>query len=135
MKIIWRKRALADLDAALDYIAKDSASRARSTRERILDSLALLEQWPDAGRVGRRADRSTNAVFDHLPSRGCEARHIAYLAYESESLTSNPEPRLLQAALFGVSRMWRVLLRVALWKFASFGSAHPVAHGVGGVGR
>jgi toxin ParE1/3/4 len=53
-EVIWRARALADLEAALAYIAKDSSSGAQSTRERILDSVALLEQWPDAGRVGRR---------------------------------------------------------------------------------
>lgn len=56
MKVIWRERALADLDAALAYVAKDSPSAAQSMRERIVDSVALLEQWPDAGRIGRRAD-------------------------------------------------------------------------------
>jgi toxin ParE1/3/4 len=56
MKVIWRKRALTDLAAALAYIAKDSSLGAQSTRKRILDSVMLLEQWPDAGRVGRRAD-------------------------------------------------------------------------------
>jgi len=55
MKVVWRARALADLDAAIAYISKESQSGARSTRERILQSVALLEQWPDAGRVGRRA--------------------------------------------------------------------------------
>jgi plasmid stabilization system protein ParE len=55
MKVIWRERALADLDAALAYTAKESPSGARSTRERILGSVTLLEQWRDAGRVGRRA--------------------------------------------------------------------------------
>lgn len=56
MRIIWRKRARADLDSALAYIAKDSPSGAQLTRERILASITLLEQWPDAGRAGRRVD-------------------------------------------------------------------------------
>jgi toxin ParE1/3/4 len=56
MKVIWRERGRADLDAVVSYIANESPAGARSTRERILRSVELLEQWPDAGRSGRRAD-------------------------------------------------------------------------------
>lgn len=56
MKAVWRARARADLDAAIAYLSNESISGARSTREGILRSVALLEQWPDAGRAGRRAD-------------------------------------------------------------------------------
>lgn len=56
MKVVWRARARADLDSAISYIAKDNPGTAQSVRDRILQSAALLEQWADVGRRGRRAD-------------------------------------------------------------------------------
>lgn len=76
MKVIWRRRAREELDAAVAYISKESPAGARRVRERILSAVALLEMWPELGRVGKAGLRELVAakpkyvvLYRHSPGR------------------------------------------------------------------
>ena len=47
--IIWAPRAFADLEALLDYIARDEPATARRFGQRVLDRIESLADFPDAG--------------------------------------------------------------------------------------
>lgn len=53
MKLIWTKQAIADLNAAYDYVAEASPESAGIIIERIEKSLDSLQQFPEMGRLGR----------------------------------------------------------------------------------
>ena len=53
MKISWSKRAIEHLFALRNYIAQDSPGSAEQVQGRILESVELLDQFPNAGRPGR----------------------------------------------------------------------------------
>ena len=59
MKIAWTKRAIADLNAAYDYVAEAAPDAAEVIIERIEKSLESLRQFPEMGRPGRVKDLST----------------------------------------------------------------------------
>jgi addiction module RelE/StbE family toxin len=56
MKLVWTKQAIADLNAAYDYIAETSPDVAEVIIERIEKSLESLRQFPEMGRPGRVKD-------------------------------------------------------------------------------
>jgi addiction module toxin, RelE/StbE family len=56
MKIAWTKRAIADLNAAYDYVAEAAPDAAEVIIERIEKSLESLRQFPEMGRPGRVKD-------------------------------------------------------------------------------
>ena len=49
-KIIWTKPAVSDLQAIVDYIAKDSKNYAHAFAEKILESVGNLSSFPLIGR-------------------------------------------------------------------------------------
>lgn len=53
MKLVWTKQAIADLNAAYDYIAETDPDAAEGVIERIEKSLESLRQFPEMGRPGR----------------------------------------------------------------------------------
>jgi toxin ParE1/3/4 len=50
-KIRWSKKAVSKLDEICSYIAIDSPYYASITAKKILDSIELLEQFPNLGRI------------------------------------------------------------------------------------
>ena len=56
MKLVWTKQAIADLNAAYDYVAETSPDAARAIIERIEKSLESMRQFPEMGRPGRVKD-------------------------------------------------------------------------------
>lgn len=53
MRIRWTRRALANLDAAVGYVAADSPGAAKKVAQKIWDSVQLLTAQPRLGRPGR----------------------------------------------------------------------------------
>ena len=54
MKIVWRARAEADLNALVTYIANESPSGAKRVHDQIIYSVSFLADWPDFGKPGRK---------------------------------------------------------------------------------
>jgi toxin ParE1/3/4 len=50
MKVVWRRKARAEIDALVAYISQDSPAGATRVRDQILEMVSLLEMWPDLGR-------------------------------------------------------------------------------------
>lgn len=53
MRLEWRPRALADLQALRAYIAREQPAAARRVARRILAAAELLLVYPELGRAGR----------------------------------------------------------------------------------
>ncbi|MCD2171373.1 type II toxin-antitoxin system RelE/ParE family toxin [Rhizobium sp. C4] len=54
MKIIWLPRAVADLNAQIDYIAADNPKSAIDIGDRVIIHVFHLGAHPEMGRSGRR---------------------------------------------------------------------------------
>jgi len=52
--LVWLRRAIADRDAQLDYIAQDNPCAAIEQGDRISQQVGLLIQHPEMGRAGRK---------------------------------------------------------------------------------
>lgn len=52
--LVWLRRAIADRDAQLDYIAQDNPVAAIEQGDRIAHQVALLAEHPEMGRAGRK---------------------------------------------------------------------------------
>jgi toxin ParE1/3/4 len=55
LRIVYRRRALADIESIFRYIAKDNPAAARSVVARIVQALHRLERFPKSGRIGQKA--------------------------------------------------------------------------------
>jgi toxin ParE1/3/4 len=55
LKVVWLPRALADRDAQIDYIARDSPKAAIGQGDRIESQIETLSAYPEMGREGRVA--------------------------------------------------------------------------------
>jgi len=55
MRILWSRRAIANLTALRDYIAEDSPVNAVTVAQRVLKTVELLAKRPQIGRPGRIA--------------------------------------------------------------------------------
>lgn len=55
MKVKWLARALANLTAEADYIAKESPENAKAFVRHVLASVERLKDHPELGRAGRVA--------------------------------------------------------------------------------
>ena len=53
MRVKWTRKALVNLDDAVEYIAGDNPTAARKTAQRIWDSSQMLTMQPGLGRPGR----------------------------------------------------------------------------------
>lgn len=63
-KLIWSPQAIEDIEAIAEYIARDSASYAESTVERIFQAPEKLMQFPKLGRVvPEKNDESVREIF------------------------------------------------------------------------
>ena len=52
MLVIWRPEAMADLEAARDYIAQDNPTAAERLFDRIMTAVDTLQDLPFVGRPG-----------------------------------------------------------------------------------
>jgi plasmid stabilization system protein ParE len=52
MRVVIEESAIADIDGLAAWIAKDSPQRARSMVERILETIARLNLFPEMGHKG-----------------------------------------------------------------------------------
>ena len=52
MKPVWTRRALSDLRAHCDYIARDSPAAAFDVEERVISAVGRLDRYPETGRSG-----------------------------------------------------------------------------------
>ena len=66
MQVKWTRRALLNLDAAVDYIAKDNPTAAQSTAQQIWTASQLLAAQPGLGRPGRVAS-TRELIIPGLP--------------------------------------------------------------------
>ena len=66
MQVKWTRTALINLDAAVEYIARDNVSAARKVAMKIRDSSQLLGDQPGIGRPGRVA-ATRELVITDLP--------------------------------------------------------------------
>lgn len=57
--VIWSKRALDDVDALAEYIARDSEAYARTVVQAIVGVGHRLRQFPFSGRIVREAREAT----------------------------------------------------------------------------
>jgi toxin ParE1/3/4 len=55
MRILWSRRAIANLTALRDYIAEDSPASAAMVAQRVLTTIEMLAKQPQIGRPGRIA--------------------------------------------------------------------------------
>ena len=53
MRVRWLQLALADIDAEVDYIARDDPAAADRVADRINHSVEQLAEYPAKGRAGR----------------------------------------------------------------------------------
>lgn len=53
MKLVWLRRALADRDAQLDFIAEDNPQAAIEQGDRLDEAVVHLAEHPNIGRPGR----------------------------------------------------------------------------------
>ncbi len=51
MAILWTKRAVSNLEAILDFIARDNVPAALKFRDFVVEKIAVLEQHPHMGRA------------------------------------------------------------------------------------
>jgi toxin ParE1/3/4 len=66
VKLVFDERAIADLENIFNWIAKGNPAVAKAVVERVSESVGLLTNFPDMGRVGR--DPSTREwVIPRLP--------------------------------------------------------------------
>lgn len=56
MRLVWLRRALADIDAIETYIERDNPAAARRIEQRVKNAVALLQERPHLGRPGRVPD-------------------------------------------------------------------------------
>ncbi|HHO48999.1 MAG TPA: type II toxin-antitoxin system RelE/ParE family toxin [Desulfobacteraceae bacterium] len=66
MRIRWTRKALVNLENAVNYIAADSPGNARKVAQKIRDSIYLLSGQPTMGRPGRVAG-TRELVISGLP--------------------------------------------------------------------
>jgi plasmid stabilization system protein ParE len=51
MKVVWSDPAISDLEAVRDYISRDSESNACRFLSRLIESVDILERFPEAGQI------------------------------------------------------------------------------------
>ena len=66
MRVIWTRRALADLDAMFTYVAKDNRDLAERLTFEIEARVRTLVDYPEIGRPGR-ADGTRELVITGTP--------------------------------------------------------------------
>jgi toxin ParE1/3/4 len=81
MKIIWRQRALWDMERIAAHIAPQSPSGARRMNEAITGSVSYLRDWPEMRRGTKRAGVRELVIpqTPYLVSYRIEARRVAIL--------------------------------------------------------
>jgi toxin ParE1/3/4 len=66
VKLRYTRTALRQIDSALDYIALRSPQGARSLNKRILTTVALIQEYPQAGQMTSR-ERYRRLVLTPYP--------------------------------------------------------------------
>jgi toxin ParE1/3/4 len=79
LKLVWRASARADLQRQLTYVHARSPRAAARLERRVLQRIADLREFPDAGRVGR-ASHIRELVVSRTP-------HIVVFRREAQLIT------------------------------------------------
>ena len=66
MRVKWTRKALINLDDAVEYIARDNPTAARKVALRIWDGSQMLALQPNLGRPGR-VQNTRELVISDLP--------------------------------------------------------------------
>ncbi|OEU76036.1 MAG: hypothetical protein BA874_03940 [Desulfuromonadales bacterium C00003068] len=66
MRVKWTRTSLANLDAAVKYIARDDSRAAQKVAQKIWDSSQMLALRPALGRLGR-VSGTRELIVDGLP--------------------------------------------------------------------
>jgi len=66
MQVKWTRKALINLDDAVEYIAKDNVSASQKVAQKIWDNSQMLADQPGIGRPGRVAN-TRELVITGLP--------------------------------------------------------------------
>jgi len=66
MRVKWTRRALDNLDNAVDYIAADKPAAAADAALKILNAVKMLADQPGMGRLGRVAG-TRELIVPNLP--------------------------------------------------------------------
>jgi len=66
MQVKWTRKALINLDDAVEYIARDNVTAAQKVAKKIWDSSQMLGHQPGIGRPGRVAN-TRELVISGLP--------------------------------------------------------------------
>ena len=66
MRVVWLRRAIADLQAVHDFIANDNPPAALATTSKIATAVTLLTDQPSLGRAGR-VPRTRELVIPDTP--------------------------------------------------------------------
>jgi toxin ParE1/3/4 len=66
LKLVWSAFAVSDRDEIYDYIESGSPQNAAAMDERISESIELLLDFPESGRVGR-VDGTRECVITRSP--------------------------------------------------------------------
>lgn len=66
MQVKWTRKALMNLDSAVEYIARDNPVAAQNTARKIWEASSLLSDHPGIGRPGRVAG-TRELVVEGLP--------------------------------------------------------------------
>ena len=64
MQVRWTRKALINLDDAVEYIARDNASAAKKVARKIWNSSQMLGDQPGIGRPGRVAGTRELVIAD-----------------------------------------------------------------------
>ena len=64
MQVKWTRKALINLDDAVEYIARDNASAAKKVARKIWNSSQMLGDQPGIGRPGRVAGTRELVIAD-----------------------------------------------------------------------
>ena len=54
MRIVWTAPAVSDIAAIRTYVAASNPAAAREQVARVIQSVSMLAEFPDIGRLGRR---------------------------------------------------------------------------------
>lgn len=93
MRIRWTRQALNNLDAAINYIAKDNPEAAQGVAQQVWDNIQLLLKQPGMGRPGR-VTGTRELVIPGLPFIVPYAEHLGEIVILRIMHTSMKWPEL-----------------------------------------
>ena len=93
--VVWTERALSDVEAIRDYIARDSETAAAHMVARFLGAVDLVAQFPRAGRVVPELEREDlrerilgnyRIVYRNPSSKCLACAHLSLITSPAETI-------------------------------------------------